>query len=68
MSETIAAAGDYANISIFKEVPVCCNGTTISVRSVPSVVNPTDLTGTPITTQIPIILSANFDIDRKCAQ
>lgn len=66
MAETLAAAGDYANIAITKKVPVCCKGNSnISVRAVPTVPTATDPT-TPITTQIPIIASANFFIDRDC--
>lgn len=64
MAETLAAAGDYANIGITKEIKVCCKGdANISVRAIPAVVNPTDPT-TPIVTQVPIIASANFTIDR----
>ena len=66
MAETLAAAGDYANIAITKKVPVCCKGNSnISVRAVPTVPTATDPT-TPITTQIPIIASANFFIVRDC--
>ena len=61
MAETIGVANDYANISVSKTLPVCCNGTDISVRSVPTVPTPTTPT-TPITTQIPIIVSANLKI------
>ena len=61
MVETLAAAGDYANIGIEKEIPVCCKGnSTISVRSIPAVADPTDPTAAPIVTQIPIIVSANL--------
>lgn len=64
MVETLATAGDYANIGINKKIRVCCNSdTNISVRSVPSVPTATDPT-TPIVTQIPIILSANLSITR----
>ena len=65
MAETLAAAGDYANIGINKEICVCCNGhANISVRSVDAVPTPTDPT-TPIETQVPIIASANLVIDRR---
>lgn len=65
MAETLAAAGDYANIGTHKIIKVCCNANdNISVRAVPTVPTATDPT-TPITTQVPIILSANFTIDRK---
>ena len=66
MAETLAAAGDYANIGISKEIKVCCKGNAnISVRAVPTVPTATDPT-TPITTQVPIIANANLVIDRRC--
>ena len=66
MAETLAAAGDYANIGIDKKIRVCCNGdANISVRSIPAVPTATDPT-TPIVTQIPIISNANFSITKKC--
>ena len=65
MAETLATAGDYANIGITKEIKVCCKGNAnISVRAVPTVPTATDTT-TPITTQIPIIANANLTIDRR---
>lgn len=65
MAETLATAGDYANIGIDKKIRVCCNGNAnISVRAVPAVPTPTDPT-TPVETQIPIIVSANFSITKK---
>lgn len=64
MAETLAAAGDYANISSNKKIKVCCNGNAnISVRAIPAVPTPTDPT-TPIATQVPIIVSANLSISR----
>lgn len=66
MAETLAAADDFANIGISKEIKVCCKGNAnISVRAVPTVSTPTDPT-TPIDTQIPIIVNANLVIDRRC--
>lgn len=66
MAETLAAAGDYANIGINKKIKVCCNGnSTISVRAIPAIPTATDPT-TPIATQIPIIASANLSISRIC--
>lgn len=66
MAETLAAAGDYANIGIDKTIKVCCNGNAnISVRSIPAVPTATDPT-TPIATQVPIIANANLVINRKC--
>ena len=65
MVETLAAAGDYANIGINKEIKVCCKGNAnISVRAVPTIPTATDPT-TPITTQVPIIANANLIIDRR---
>ncbi len=65
MAETLAAAGDYANIGITKEIKVCCKGNAnISVRAVSAVPTATDPT-TPIATQIPIIANANLVIDRR---
>ena len=64
MVETLAAAGDYANIGINKKIKVCCNGNaSISVRAVSAVPTPTDPT-TPIETEVPIVVSANFSISR----
>lgn len=66
MAETIAAAADSANMGINKKIRVCCNGNaTISIRSVASIVSPTDPT-TQVETVTPIITSANFSI-RKIA-
>ena len=66
MAETLAAAGDYANIGTNKKIKVCCNGNaSISVRAVPAVPTATDPT-TPIETEIPIIASANLSISRVC--
>ena len=66
MAETLAAAGDYADIGITKEIKVCCKGSAnISVRAIPTVPTATDPT-TPIDTQIPIIANANLIIDRRC--
>ena len=65
MAETLAAAGDYANIGINKKIKVCCNGNSnISVRAVPAVPTATDPT-TPIATVVPIIANANFSISRE---
>lgn len=66
MAETLAAAGDYANIGISKEIRVCCKGNAnISVRAVSTVPTAT-APETPIETQIPIIANANLIIDRRC--
>ena len=63
-SVTIATAGDYETISFDKKLKVCPRGTTnISVQSVSSVPNPTDVT-TPIATTQPILTNATFSISR----
>ena len=65
MAKTLAAADDFANIGINKKIRVCCSGNSnISVRAVPAVPTPTDPT-TPIETQVPIIVNANFSISKK---
>lgn len=64
MAETIAVAGNYADLGINKKIRVCCNGNAnISVRAVPAVPTPT-APATPIVTQVPIIANANFSISR----
>ena len=64
MAETLATAGDYADIGINKKIRVCCKGNSnISVRAVPAVPTATD-PATPIVTQVPIIANANFSISR----
>lgn len=64
MAETLAAAGDYANIGINKKIKVCCRGnSTISVRALSAVVTATDPT-TVTETEIPIIVNANLSINR----
>lgn len=62
---TIDASDDYETISFNKKIRVCPRGdTNITIQSVPSVPTPTDVT-TPITTQIPIITNATFNIARS---
>ena len=49
-----------------KTIPVCGKArSTLSVASVPSVPDFTDLTGPGVDTQIPIIASANLSIDKR---
>lgn len=64
MAETVTAVNDYVNMGINKKIRVCCKGNAnITVQAVPTV--PTaDAPTTPITTQVPIILSSNFSITR----
>lgn len=62
-AETLATAGDLANISIHKAVRVCCKGdTTLSLTSVPSVLATATLVATD--TQIPIITNGNLSIKK----
>ena len=61
---TLAAADDYETVSFNKKLRVCPRGTSnITVASVPSVITPTTPT-TPITTEVPIITNATFNISR----
>ena len=61
---TIDAADDYETVSFNKKIRVCPRGTTnITVQAVSTVPPPTDVT-TPITTEIPIITNATFNISR----
>jgi len=61
MADTIATAGDYANIGIDKKITVCCNGNAnISVRAISSVPSTT----TAVATQTPVIVNANLSITK----
>lgn len=63
-SQTIAAAGDLANISVNKAVKVCCNSSTaISVASLPSVIAGATLV--PTDTEVPIIVNATLTISKR---
>ncbi len=63
-SVTLAAADDVATVSINRKLRICPRGTSsITIGAVPSVPTPTDPT-TPITTQIPIIVSGTFNLSR----
>lgn len=65
VASTLAAAGDIENLKFTKVVKVCCRANaTLTVASVPSVPNFTNLTGPGIDTQIPIIANANFIIKK----
>jgi len=62
--QTIRTAGDVANISVQKEVKVCCNSSTsISIASVQSTL--TGTTPTATATGVPIITSATLTITKK---
>lgn len=61
---TIDAPNDYETISFNRKVRVCPRGTTnLTIQSVPSVITP-DTPTTPITTEIPIITNATFNLAR----
>lgn len=65
MDATIAAAGDWENISFEKTIRVCCKGNVnLSINSLPTTTF--SGTGTPVVTdtQIPIIKNANLSIER----
>jgi len=62
---TLDAADDYETISFNRKIRVCPRGTTsLTIQSVPSVITPTT-PATPITTQIPIITNATFNLSRS---
>lgn len=64
-AQTIRTVGDVANITVHKEVKVCCNSSTaVSIASIPSTL--TGATGTtPATTGAPIITSATLTISKR---
>lgn len=64
-AETIATAGDLANVSFNKKLRVCCQaGATLTIGAVPNVnAGADDMTATD--TQVPIITNAIFGISRK---
>lgn len=65
VASTLAAAGDVENVSFDKIIKVCCRGnTTLSVGSVSSVPDFTDLTAPGVDTETPIIANANLIIER----
>lgn len=65
VSSSIAAAGDVENLSFVKVIKVCCRANaTLTIASVPSVPDYTNLTGPGIDTQTPIIANANVIIKR----
>lgn len=64
-AETLAAAGNLANVSSKKKIRVCCNGdTTLTIASVPSVF----AGATPVATdtQVPIIINGTLGIRYVC--
>lgn len=65
VASTIAAAGDVENVSFSKKIRVCCRANaTLTIGSVASVPDFTDLTAPGINTETPIIANANFNISR----
>lgn len=65
VAATITAAGDIHNVSFDKVIRVCCRAnTTLTVGSVSSVPDFTNLTGPGVDTQTPIIANANFSIEK----
>lgn len=65
MDATIAAAGDWENISFDKKIRTCCKGTVnLSINSLPTTTF--SGTGTPVVTdtQIPIVKNANINIEK----
>lgn len=65
VSSTIATAGDVENLKFTKVVKVCCRANvTVTVASVPSVPDYTNLTGPGIDTQTPIVANANLIIKK----
>lgn len=64
-AETLAAAGNLANVSSKKKIRVCCNDdTTLTIASVPSVF----AGATPVATdtQVPIIINGTLGIRYVC--
>lgn len=62
---TIAAAGDVENVSFNKIIRVCCRANaTLTVGSVASVPDFTDLTAVGVDTETPIIANANLIISK----
>lgn len=64
--ETLAAAGDFMNVSFTKVVPICCRGdATLTIQSVPTVTTGPSTAPVATTTEIPTIQNANLTITRK---
>lgn len=62
---TIAAAGDVENLKFTKIIQVCCEAnSSLTIASVPSVPDFTDLTAPGVDTETPIIANANFIIEK----
>lgn len=65
VASSIATAGDVENVKFSKVIKVCCRAnTTLTIASVPSIPDFTDLTAPGIDTQTPIIANANLIIKK----
>ena len=65
MIATVTAAGDVSNISFENTIEVCGrSNATLSIGSVSSVPDFTNLTGPGIDTQAPIVANATFSIEK----
>lgn len=65
IASSIASAGDVENLKFSKIIRVCGRAsTTITIASVPSFADLTDLTAPGIATQTPIIVNANLIIKK----
>lgn len=65
MIATVTAAGDVSNISFENTIEVCGRSSvTLSIGSVSSVPDFTDLTAPGVDTQAPIIANASFSIEK----
>lgn len=65
VASTLAAAGDIENLKFTNVVKVCCRANaTLTIASVPSVPDFTNLTGPGVDTQTPIIANATVIIKK----
>lgn len=65
MIATVTAAGDVSNVSFENTIEVCGrSNATLSIGSVPSVPDFTDLTAPGVNTQAPIVSNASFSIEK----
>ena len=66
MIAEVATPGDYYNVSFSNTIlKVCCRGNaTLSIASVPNVLNGAELPGTPVVTEIPVLQNAKFSISK----
>ena len=65
MDETIAAAGEFANIGFDKKIRVCCKGTVnLAITSLPTIVYNGGAEPVVTDTEIPIIKNAEISVTR----